>query len=208
MYHWKSPLAGSWAAAVTAPSASASAATGMLRVSMRITDCLRKVSAPGGSRRLPRPQRQVRQNAGTVLESAGGEGEQGRRYLLGAVLLTEPRGKRPRPSRGMRVQEVGRVVQRRCAQLLARSGRLSPRSSRSHPRLIYHRNARGANQKTRSRGEIFRGSESGDLDRGRAVARSWRTRRAPGRDRPGCARRRSGSARGPGPAAPPGNRSR
>ena len=78
--------------------------------------------------------------------------------------LQRPRGKRPRPSRGMRVQEVGRVVQRRCAQFLARSGRLSPRSSRSHPRLIYHRNARGANQKTRWRGEIFRGSESGELN--------------------------------------------
>src|SRR3990170_4914652 len=81
-YHWKLPLPGSCAAAESAPKDSASAATGMLRESMRITDCLRKVSAPGGPWRLPRPQSAVRQNAGDVLESAGGEGERWRRYLL------------------------------------------------------------------------------------------------------------------------------
>src|SRR5918996_5447318 len=81
-YHWKLPLPGSWAATESALNDSARAATGMLRESMRITDCLRKVSAPGGPWRLPRPQSAVRQNAWNVLESAGGEGERWRRYLL------------------------------------------------------------------------------------------------------------------------------
>ena len=48
--------------------------------------------------------------------------------------LQKPRGKRPHPSRGVRVQEVGRAVQALSAQLPAPDG---PVSRPSHP--FYHR---------------------------------------------------------------------
>ena len=54
-YHWKLPFPGAWAASGAVPRASTSAAPGMLRMSVRITDYLRKVSAPGGSWRVPQP---------------------------------------------------------------------------------------------------------------------------------------------------------
>jgi hypothetical protein len=49
----------------------------------------------------------------------------GRGICLVPYRLQKPRGKRPRPSRGVRVQEVGRAVQVLSAQLPAPGGPVS-----------------------------------------------------------------------------------
>src|SRR4029077_19206627 len=56
-YHWKLPLPGAWAVRWAVPSVKASATAAIDRMSVRITAYLRKVSAPGGSWRLPCPSR-------------------------------------------------------------------------------------------------------------------------------------------------------
>src|SRR6187200_564513 len=164
MYHWKSRWPDSCAAAVTAPSASARAATGMLRVSMRITDCLRKVSAPGGSRRLTASPAAVRQNARTVLESAGGEGEQGRRYLLGAVLLAEtPREASPPVERDAGARGGPSGATTLCAISCTVGPPIATQQPISSPTDLPPECERRQPENSMA-GRIFRGSESDELN--------------------------------------------
>ena len=74
-YHWKLPLPGAWAVRWAVPSVKASATAAIDRMSVRITAYLRKVSAPGGSWRLPCPSRHGTSKCGILPEIAGREGE-------------------------------------------------------------------------------------------------------------------------------------